>query len=38
MDKIKFGVVGYGSIAQKHIKLIKSMYPKSDKKFDHKKK
>lgn len=30
MDKIKFGVVGYGSIAQKHIKLIKSIYPKSD--------
>ena len=30
MDEIKFGVVGYGSIAQKHIKLIKTKYPKSD--------
>ena len=30
MGEIKFGVVGYGSIAQKHIKLIKTKYPKSD--------
>ena len=30
MNEIKFGVVGYGSIAEKHIKLIKKIYPKSD--------
>ena len=37
MNEIKFGVVGYGSIVEKHIKLIKNI-PKSDIKiFKHKK-
>ena len=39
MNKIKFGVVGYGSIAQKHVKLVKRKYSNSDIKIlVHKKK
>ena len=30
MNEIKFGVIGYGSIAQKHIQLVKKKYPRSD--------
>ena len=30
MNEIKFGIVGYGNIAKKHIKLIKKIYPKSE--------
>ena len=39
MNEIKFGVIGYGSIAQKHIQLVKKKYPGSDIKIlVHKKK
>lgn len=29
MNELKFGIIGYGSIAKKHIKLIKNKYPAS---------